>query len=97
MFEFQITGDRTEGNRQGEFLETRAWSRMFLKISNNNFPALKRTLHEDDEGDEDNSHPLVCTLCLLGELPRSTQKPRWCRHRTEDRGPGEEWGDQAGS
>ena len=40
---FQLTGDRTEGNRRGGFLETRAWSRVFLRISNNNMPALVAT------------------------------------------------------
>ena len=28
LFVFQLTGDRTEGNRRGGFLETRAWSRL---------------------------------------------------------------------
>ena len=45
MFVFQLTGDRTEGIRRGGFLETRAWSRVFLRISNNNLPALITTQH----------------------------------------------------
>ena len=45
MFVFQLTGNRTEGNRRGGFLETRDWSRMFLRISNNNLPALIGTNH----------------------------------------------------
>ena len=42
FFVFQLTGDRTEGNRRGGFFETRAWSRVFLRISSNNLPALVR-------------------------------------------------------
>ena len=41
---FQLTGDWTECNCWGGFLETRAGSRVFLRISNNNLPALVETL-----------------------------------------------------
>ena len=53
---FQLTDDRTEGNRRGGFLETRAWSRMFLRISNNNLPALAQTL-PDEAPPMDKTHP----------------------------------------
>ena len=36
-------GDRTEGNCRGRFLETRAWSPVFLRVSNNSLPALMDT------------------------------------------------------
>ena len=44
LFVFQLTGDRTESNRRGGFWETRAWSRVFLRISNNKLSALVWTL-----------------------------------------------------
>ena len=43
MFVFQLTGERTKGNRRGGILATKAWKRVYFRISNNNLRSLVQT------------------------------------------------------